>query len=814
MRLFIVTLLSLSGLMGGSAHAKEAMVAHGRLLTYEGHPVAGAEVVCYEQLLAHWEGQRGFAVLGRTQSDADGRFRLSIVVRNSRNVWAAAYKEGLALGWQHALRWINYPIGLADAHFQIRLGKPHIVGGQVVDEDGRPIPGSSLRICLRGNRLSTLEATTVDFCNPVEWFTTRTDAQGRFRFTNIPAGVTADFRAEAAGKAGRWTFYGTQREAGFGTAVGQTDALIMLRDEARIEGCVVDQKTGEPVSGVRLLARPDQNWADYWCADPVLSGPDGRFVLAGLPADDYTVQVIPSHERTIQWVGQSVKVTLQKSQVLNDINVLVGKGATLKILVSDISTDSPIKDATALITQKGTFERWGKFSDRRETDPHGFAYFRVPPGTYGIRAYAKNYEWFWDPEPVIAQESGSFNAEIQLNRYPCVRGLVTDSSGQPVPDVLVTSHRGSNSPSRTDTEGQYYVSWSHKYNDQIKFLLAQHEDRNLTRLKSITQKDHIVDLELEPALILEGTVTDPDGRGVPAVLVQLSGPGGFVGQARLTNSAGQYQIRAVPKPRDGLSYRLSVETPEFGPKTCRDIPIRQTSEETAITDPIVLRPANLFVSGVVVDLNGMPMAETMVFLTGKGQRRRKVVTNMSGQFIITGLCDGPVKLQAGNDPKKMGFLNAHSGDQDVKIVMGRQGIHERHLSLKGKSMPSLEELGFSALRENFEGRSILLCFFDMNQRPSRNAVIQLARQAAELKQKGVAVIAIQTSKVAEDKLNKWVKDQSISFPVGMVRSDEEEIRFTWGVKSLPWLILTDKQHIVRAEGFAVVELHEKLKANK
>jgi hypothetical protein len=317
-------------------------------------------------------------------------------------------------------------------------------------------------------------------------------------------------------------------------------------------------------------------------------------------------------------------------------------------------------------------------------------------------------------------------------------------------------------------------------------------------------------LELEPALILEGTVTDPDGRGVSAALVQLSGPGGFVGQAMLTNSAGQYQIRAVPKPRDGLSYSLHVETPEFGPKTCRDIPIRQNSEKTAVTDPIVLRPANLFVSGVVVDLNGIPMAETVVSLAGRGQRRRKIVTNMSGRFIITGICNGPVKLQAGNDSKKMGFLNAHGGDQDVKIVMGRQGTHERHLSLKGKSMLSLEELGFSALRENLEGRSILLCFFDMNQRPSRNCIRQLSKRAQELRAKDVVVVAVQSSKIDEDTLNKWVKDQNISFPVGIVRADEEEIRFTWGVKSLPWLILTDKEHIVRAEGFAVAELDQEV----
>jgi len=40
----------------------------------------------------------------------------------------------------------------------------------------------------------------------------------------------------------------------------------------------------------------------------------------------------------------------------------------------------------------------------------------------------------------------------------------------------------------------------------------------------------------------------------------------------------------------------------------------------------------------------------------------------------------------------------------------------------------------------------------------------------------------------------------------MIQGDEEKIRFTWGVKFLPWLILTDKQHIVQADGFSINEL--------
>ncbi len=44
----------------------------------------------------------------------------------------------------------------------------------------------------------------------------------------------------------------------------------------------------------------------------------------------------------------------------------------------------------------------------------------------------------------------------------------------------------------------------------------------------------------------------------------------------------------------------------------------------------------------------------------------------------------------------------------------------------------------------------------------------------------------------------------------MIEGDEEKTRFTWGVKSLPWLILTNAEHIVHAEGFGLPELEAKV----
>ena len=133
-------------------------------------------------------------------------------------------------------------------------------------------------------------------------------------------------------------------------------------------------------------------------------------------------------------------------------------------------------------------------------------------------------------------------------------------------------------------------------------------------------------------------------------------------------------------------------------------------------------------------------------------------------------------------------------------------------SLVGKPLPELKDLRIDLSPADVSDKMILVCFWDMQQRPSRNCIRELAKRAEELKEKGVAVIAVQASKVDENELNEWVKKYNIPFPVGMVQGDVEKSHFTWGVRSLPWLILSNRKQIVRAEGFALTELGEKMSA--
>jgi len=131
----------------------------------------------------------------------------------------------------------------------------------------------------------------------------------------------------------------------------------------------------------------------------------------------------------------------------------------------------------------------------------------------------------------------------------------------------------------------------------------------------------------------------------------------------------------------------------------------------------------------------------------------------------------------------------------------------------GKPLPAFEGIKLNLPPEQTNNRLVLLCFFDMNQRPSRNCLLQLSKSTKELTAKDVVVVVVQASKIDDGELNEWVEKNNIRFHIGMVQGDEDKIRFSWGVRSLPWLILTDKKHVVTAEGFSAVELDQKLNGN-
>jgi len=151
-------------------------------------------------------------------------------------------------------------------------------------------------------------------------------------------------------------------------------------------------------------------------------------------------------------------------------------------------------------------------------------------------------------------------------------------------------------------------------------------------------------------------------------------------------------------------------------------------------------------------------------------------------------------------------VDAQGREVDLKLLKPQEPV-----SLLGKRVPVFEQFGSKLNSAEVEGKKILVCFWDMNQRPSRHMVRQLSKKADNLARKGVVLLGAHVSTAGKEELKDWLEKSQTSFPVGTAKGDPGKVRFDWGARSLPWLILTDRQHVVRAEGFSLEELDEKLR---
>ncbi|KPL21073.1 MAG: hypothetical protein AMJ75_10695 [Phycisphaerae bacterium SM1_79] len=165
------------------------------------------------------------------------------------------------------------------------------------------------------------------------------------------------------------------------------------------------------------------------------------------------------------------------------------------------------------------------------------------------------------------------------------------------------------------------------------------------------------------------------------------------------------------------------------------------------------------------------------------------------------------QISCGDISKTVGFYD-QTRIEEFELVVGPDP--EDAALRVGGPLPGFDGIKIDLAANRTKDKMILVCFFDMNQRPSRNCIQQLSKRAQELKAKDIVVVAVQASKVDENALNEWIKKNNSPFPVGMIEGDVEKTLFNWGVKSLPWLILTDQKHVVRSEGFAFSELDNKL----
>ncbi|MFB0555856.1 MAG: carboxypeptidase regulatory-like domain-containing protein [Phycisphaerae bacterium] len=809
-----LAIIFVAGLAPARSEQAKQITCTGEVVDEQDQPIAGAKVTLHEMVYNEETRSYDTKVIGEATTGTDGAFSFSTNTVSDvyRYGYIVAEKEGLALdfaGWN---------LREGDKQLHIKMGQPKELAGIVVDEGNKPVSDAqvSISILMIG---SMQDEHGVGGPVATELFKSITDAEGNFKFTKIPAEATAEFIVKKEGRATVSTFKSTgMADQKLNYAAGQTDIKLVLPAEAKIEGIVIQKSTGKPVGGVKLIARSEQG-IGYFRNKPLVSNEDGTFTLNALASDRFTLGLATPTEELADWIAESVEVITEAGKTKSGVKIELLKGGILEVVVTDALTKQPVEKASVSVQQPAS----SQYHSGR-TDKDGIARIRLVPGEYQISyVYKEGYSRQRVQDAVTIEEGKTEHIEYELAGQPKTTGIVWDEKGEPVKGVkLKVCPMGGREDSTTDAEGKFEVSWDPGEwgeRETVFCLVARHEQRNLAVAEEISRDIKRLDIKLKPGVIFDGKVIGPDGKGIANarinVMLRVSNWGSPIERERIkTDAQGKFEIRAIP---DDNKYNLYTSAEGYGENRSEQIITDDAVDSRLDVGTITLAVANLSVSGVVVDDEDKPVAGVRVYCYGDNQPSRSTQTDTEGKFTLENVCAGKMRISANKSgtPRLYGYIETEGGATDVQIVISQRSSSTRYQpkrppSLAGRPLPELKDVKINLSQSDTEGKMILVCFWDMEQRPSRYCIMQLAKQAEQLKQKGITVVAVQASKVDENTLNDWVKKYKIPFPVGIVQGDDEKTRFAWGVRSLPWLILTDRKHVVRAEGFGINDLNEKI----
>jgi hypothetical protein len=387
---------------------------------------------------------------------------------------------------------------------------------------------------------------------------------------------------------------------------------------------------------------------------------------------------------------------------------------------------------------------------------------------------------------------------------------------------------GSERDTITDVQGRFdlgVVPSAWDANSPTRLLIAKQDQRNLVAALPVDQKTRRLDIKLQPGIVLSGKVVGPENKPLARASVDVMlddqewSEGIGLAWRAVTAADGSFAVPALPA---GQRYKIAIVAPGCG---LREVPARSDDAKDNRLDIGVVRPlpANLSVSGRVVDREGKPIAGARLLFFGDGQPvdinfRRPILTDPQGKFTIEGVCEGKLQIMVSTTvpTRRFGTVETQGGMTDLKIVISEAGedggyVPRKPPSLVGKPLPELKPVGVE-LPAEAKDRMLLVCLCDVDQRPSRRCVTQLAGQAGRLGEKGVTVVVVQAALADEWARKKWMQENKIPFPVGAFPADVDKMRFAWGVTSLPHLVLTDKKRTVVAEGFELSDLDQEIES--
>jgi protocatechuate 3,4-dioxygenase beta subunit len=637
-----------------------------------GQALAGVQVRLYQETYGTDAYYSEVTLASEAAAKADGSFSLAAPAESESRRYGTlvARKDGLAFGfatWDMS----------QDQTLDLTLGEAKPLAGVVADEKDQPIPEAAVSVYLLqigdGFRQWGLSMRLAPHL-----LTTHTDAAGRFCFPNLPADAGADLLVRTPSRATICTYapsmYGGPS---LRYRAGQTDIRIAQPVEAKIEGVIIQKQTKQPVGGLtlRLIYAGNRPLDGH---DAIAVQADGTFAALALPAGQYALQLVTPRNGLADWVAAPVPVELKAGEARAGLKIEVSKGGLLEITVTDAASNKPLEKASVGVSQSGQYVSG-------TSNAQGIIRLRLAPGTCQVQnIFKQGYSSTAKPQTVTIEEGTTQRLTATLQEVPKVRGIVRDPDGAPVSGARVRIMPAGYQDTTSDAEGRFEIAWDRREypTERAVFcVLARHEARNLAAVADLAEGVTARDVKLESGIALTGRVVDPNGKGIGGarvnVMLYMGGWGSSLnpGQTQTTDRSGSFEIRGAPARQ---RYDLYASASGYGSARSETVNTDNAATDRFDTGVLTLAPANLSVSGLVVDLQDrlVPNASVGVQSFGDGQPERvSAQTDAEGRFTLAGVCPGQLTLRvdAGQGSKRLSArVLTEGGAAGIKIIV-REG---------------------------------------------------------------------------------------------------------------------------------------------
>ena len=300
----------------------------GKVLSQEGNPVAGIEVVAF---------QGGKRLDDKFTTDERGEFRVPKAWRDTEQWLTVVARDGRErLGWFDFMVHGHADIGQKskDGSFRlVLLPMSRTVRGRILDETGQPLAQIPIQIRQLNHHVN-LDAVHWKYQklgNEPLLMGAFTDADGRYEL-KVPAESAA------------WLETAHPQWVPQNIRVSQDKNELLdtkLVRAATVAGRVTDSRTGTPLAGVTVGARATKTEILQNGGEEAKTDADGKYVIAGLRAGEFTVQIDEAFDHSLT---TAAKVLQLKSgeQFTADFSLSVGIRLAGRVL--DIDSGEPIAD--------------------------------------------------------------------------------------------------------------------------------------------------------------------------------------------------------------------------------------------------------------------------------------------------------------------------------------------------------------------------------------------------------------------------------------------------------------------------------------